>query len=146
MTTEEEKGKGPSGIISITGGVGPGGAVGPGASVKAKNIAGRDIIIGTNAKDVADAFAQIYAAIDTKSFPPGVDAQEVREAVEIIEAENDKGDDASEKIVRMSFRTLAQMAPDILEVAIATLANPMLGISMVVKKIAEKAKEEAEKG
>jgi hypothetical protein len=37
------------------------------------------------------------------------------------------------------------MAPDILEVVVATLVNPVLGIGVVVNKIAKKAKEEAGK-
>lgn len=140
MTTEADKKEPVPGSISIGGNVGPGAAIGAGASVSATNIAGRDINIGTNAQDVAAAFAQIYAAIAARPFPTETDAQEVREAVEIIEAENEKGDEANEKVIRLSFRTLAQMAPDILEVVVATFANPMLGISLVVKKIAEKAK------
>lgn len=46
----------------------------------------------------------------------------------------------------MSSRTLAQMAPDILEEAIATFVNLALGISMVVKKIAEKSEAEGATG
>jgi hypothetical protein len=135
--------KAESGNISIGGNVGPGTAVGYGASIKSDNIAGRDIIVGTSVKDITAALAQLYMAIEAKSFPSETAAQEVREAVEIIEAENEKGQEANEKVVRMSFRTLAQMAPDIWEVAIATFTNPMLGISTVVKKIAERAKLEA---
>lgn len=142
MGEKESKNQVQLGSIHIGGNVGPGAAIGMNASVKATNIAGRDINIGSNAQDVSAAFAQIYAAVDARSFPTETVAQEVREAVEIIEAENEKGDEANEKVVRMSFRTLAQMAPDILEVAIATFINPALGISMVVKKIAEKAKAE----
>lgn len=142
MAKKESKKKTESGNISIGGSIGSGAAVGHGTSVKADNIAGRDIIIGANAKDITDAFAQLYAAIEAKSFPSETAAQDVREAVEIIEAENEKGEEANEKVVRLSFRTLARMAPDILDVAIATFANPLLGISTVVKKIAEKAEAE----
>lgn len=35
------------------------------------------------------------------------------------------------------------MAPDILDVVVATLGNPLAGIGGAVKKIAEKAKEES---
>ncbi len=34
------------------------------------------------------------------------------------------------------------MAPDILDVVVATLGNPLAGIGVAIKKIAEKAKEE----
>jgi hypothetical protein len=34
------------------------------------------------------------------------------------------------------------MAPDLLDMLVATLANPLTGLGVAVKKIAEKAKEE----
>lgn len=132
------------GNIYISGNVGSGAAVGHGASVKANNIAGRDIHIDTDAKTVADAFARIYAAIEAKSFPFEGTAQEVREAVEVIEAENEKGEEANEKVIRLSFRTLAHMAPAIWDVAVATFTDPLLGVGAVVKKIATKVKAEAQ--
>ena len=39
-------------------------------------------------------------------------------------------------------RNIARIAPDMLDMVVATLANPLAGLGMVVKKIAEKAKEE----
>jgi len=39
------------------------------------------------------------------------------------------------------FRNLARMAPDILEVTLATITNPILGYGVIAKKIAAKAKE-----
>ena len=39
-----------------------------------------------------------------------------------------------------SFHNIARMAPD---VAVATLANPLAGLGVAVKKIAEKAKEDS---
>jgi hypothetical protein len=131
------------GSITTSGSVGPGAAIGPGASVQAQNIAGGDIQTGIDAKKIADAFTHIYAAIEAKSFSSETAAQEVREAVEIIEDENEKAEEANEKVIHLSFRTLALMAPDIWEVAVMTLTNPVLGVSTVVKKIAEKAKAEA---
>jgi hypothetical protein len=35
------------------------------------------------------------------------------------------------------------MAPDILDVVVATLVNPLAGLGVAAKKIADKAKEEA---
>jgi hypothetical protein len=40
------------------------------------------------------------------------------------------------------FRSIAQMAPDILDVIIASLGNPAAVMGVTVKKIAEKAKAE----
>ena len=126
--------------IQIGGDVGPGAAIGSSASVRATNIAGRDIHVGADAKDAADAFLHIYSALEAKKFDTEEEANSAREAVELIEEENAKGDAANEKIVKLSFQTIAQMAPDILDVAVASLVSPVTGISAVVKKIAEKAK------
>lgn len=126
--------------IHIGGNVGPGAAVGSGASVKANNIAGGNINIGTDAKEVADAFGKIYAAIEAKTFASKEQENTVRDAVKLIEDENAKGDNANEPIVKFTFQSLAQMAPDILDVVVASLVSPITGISAVVKKIAEKAK------
>jgi hypothetical protein len=35
------------------------------------------------------------------------------------------------------------MAPDIFEVAVDTLTNPVRGVATVIRKVAEKAREEA---
>ena len=40
------------------------------------------------------------------------------------------------------FRNIARTAPDVLEVVVATLGNPLAGFGVAVKKITEKAKEE----
>jgi hypothetical protein len=128
--------------ITIGGSVGPGAAIGPGAQVQAQVIAGGDITVGSSTNEVADAFAKIYQAIEAKSFADEKTAQEVKEAVEIIKSENEKGDEANETSLRFSFNMLAQVAPDIFDVVVSTLTNPVLSISTVVRKIAQRAKEE----
>jgi hypothetical protein len=40
------------------------------------------------------------------------------------------------------FRNIARMAPDVLDVVVGTLGNPLAGLGVAAKKIAEKAKEE----
>jgi hypothetical protein len=129
-----------SGNVSIGGSVGPGAAVGTGASVEAENIAGRDVIINTGSEDVADAFAKIYGIIETVDDPKTAEA--ARDAVGVIQSENEKGDEANETSLDFSFKMLAQMAPDIFDVVVSTLVNPVYGISTVVQKIAQRAREE----
>jgi hypothetical protein len=148
MTNEKETkptSESSSGSISIGGNVGPGAAIGDEASVNAGYIAGRDISVGAELGEVTDAFAKICQTIESKSFPDEETAQGVKDAIEVIKSENGKGDKANETSVRFSLNMLAQMAPDIFEVAVSTLTNPMLGISTVVKKIAQRAKEEQTK-
>jgi hypothetical protein len=40
------------------------------------------------------------------------------------------------------FHNIVRMAPDVLDVVVAMLTNPLAGLGVAVKKIAEKAKEE----
>lgn len=40
------------------------------------------------------------------------------------------------------FRNISRMAPDLLDAVVAELANPLAGLGVAVRKIAEKAKEE----
>jgi hypothetical protein len=55
-----------------------------------------------------------------------------------------QGEQVSESFVRERLRNLQRMAPDILDVVVATFANPVAGAGMVIKKIAGKMKAEAE--
>jgi hypothetical protein len=40
------------------------------------------------------------------------------------------------------FRNIARMAPDVVDLVVAILTNPLAGLGVAVKKIAEKTKEE----
>jgi hypothetical protein len=40
------------------------------------------------------------------------------------------------------FRNIARMPPDILDLVVAMLANPLSGLGVAARNIAEKAKEE----
>ena len=59
-----------------------------------------------------------------------------------LQDEAQKGDKASEANVKKWFNFLAQTAPDVFQVAIATLANPIAGLGVAFSKIAERAKAE----
>jgi hypothetical protein len=65
-----------------------------------------------------------------------VEIQEVREELE-------KQDEADESFILRRLRNIGRMAPDILEVTLATITNPILGFGILAKKIAEKAKATA---
>jgi hypothetical protein len=47
-----------------------------------------------------------------------------------------------EGFLSRGFRNIARMAPDVLDLVVAILANPLTGLGVAVKKIAEKPKEE----
>lgn len=117
------------------------------------NIAGRDIITktttttGLSGKEIKALFHQLYAAIEARTeTSPAVkedlkaDVKDIQDSVTSAAKKNEKVD---EGFLARRFRNIARMAPDILEVAVATLGGPLAGLGVAVKKIAEKAKAEA---
>jgi hypothetical protein len=97
---------------------------------------------GASAEEIARAFSTLLQAVQAK--PESPEKVLAQTAVQGLEAEAAKGEDADEGKVQTWFDHLGNMAPDILEVAVDTFTNPIKGISTVFKKVAERAK--AEKG
>lgn len=52
------------------------------------------------------------------------------------------GTDVDTERLQTSMRKLAEMAPDIMDVVVATLANPAMGLEMVFKRIIEKTRNQ----
>ncbi|NJN95806.1 MAG: hypothetical protein HC875_17735 [Anaerolineales bacterium] len=106
---------------------------------------GRDKITGLTGADLAQMFQDIYSRIEARPADPNVDKAEVKDTVQKIEQEVEKGEEANPSKVERWLKTLKGMAPDIGDVTIACLTNPAAGVAMVIKKIAEKAKVESSK-
>lgn len=126
--------EGQSGGVNITGGsVSVGG-----------DLVGRDkVTIGDSAvQALAQWRAQVESKIDAKPGLSGDDKNDLKDQVAKIEAEACKGTQADPSRLEKLINTLAVMAPDIFEVAVTTLANPLAGIGLVLKKIGDKAKLE----
>ena len=90
---------------------------------------------------VHNAFQPIYRAVEESKLA-AADKQDITAEVQDLEAEVKKGDEADESFLARRLRNIQRMSPDILDVAVATLANPAAGLGMVVKKVAEKMKAE----
>ena len=88
-------------------------------------------------------FNRVYDAIDAK--PADAQLEQIKQTVQKIEGEAKKGEAADPNDLERWLNTLQEMAPDIFEVAIATWVNPIAGVGLVLKKVAEKAKTEAKK-
>jgi hypothetical protein len=110
-------------------------AIGRGASVS--------ITKGADAEAIAKVFAQIIADLDRLKDANPDDISDAKDVVEEIKAEAEKGEGADETFLHKRFRSIARMGPDILDVVTATLINPAAGVAVVVRKIAEKAREDA---
>ncbi len=91
------------------------------------------------------ALAEIFSALlDKVEATPESDkaitnpmVQQLQATAERLQAGAAKPED--EGFFEQRLKALYVMAPDIGEVAIATLANPATGIALVIKKIAQKA-------
>jgi hypothetical protein len=106
-----------------------------------------DTTKGLSAEEIKQLFDQLYTVIEankkvspTKKEDLKAEVQEIQSTVSEAAQKNEKMD---ESFLSRRFRNIARMAPDILDVVVATLANPLAGLGVAVKKIAEKAKEEA---
>jgi len=150
---------GQSGGISISGDVASGdviggdrvtrgdvitvGEVGAGAAVAAGR--GAAASVGESSELVA-ALAQWQAQMEAKiEKQPDLstdDKKDLKDQVGKIQAEAAKGEQADVGRLERLVNTLGVMAPDIFEVAVATLANPIAGIGLVFKKVGDKAKLE----
>ena len=97
---------------------------------------------GASAEEIAKAFSSLLQAVQV--MPESPEKAMVETAVQGLEEEAQKGEEADESKVQKWFTFLAQMAPDIWDVAVDTFIFPPKGISTVFKKVAERAK--AEKG
>jgi hypothetical protein len=153
LQTEEEEGASVSEEREERGGrridTGGGAYVEGGVTVSGGDFVGRDQVVygdkvhGVAGDELAKLFAGVYQQIEERPKDPDVGKEELVETVQKIEVEAAKGEGANPSKVERWLKFLGSMAPDILEVAAAALANPMAGVATAIRKIAEKAKAEA---
>jgi hypothetical protein len=99
---------------------------------------------GISGEELAQLFGSIYEKIEARPEDPDVDKDELVDKVKRIEKEAGKGEEANANKVERWLRFLGSMAPDILKVTAAALANPLAGVGTAIGLIAEKARAEAE--
>jgi hypothetical protein len=114
------------------------------------NIAGGDItthqtITGLSVVEIKQLFDGLYTVIESnkKASPTKKEdlKAEVKEIQSTVAEAIQKSEKVDESFLSRRFRNIARMAPDVLDVVVATLANPLAGLGVAVKKIAGKAKE-----
>ena len=115
------------------------------------NISGDGNVIGNNSRStvfkqsadpeaLARAFGQIYAAVAAHPATSPADKADMKAELEEVEQELAKGEAADEDFLTRHLRNVGRMAPDILEVALATIASPVAGLGLVAKKVADKVR------
>lgn len=98
---------------------------------------------GVSVAELAQLFGVVYQQIEARPDDPDVDKEEIQEQVQKIEKEAAGGEEANPSKVERWLKGLLAMAPDIFDVTVATLANPIAGVATVIRKVAQKAQEEA---
>jgi uncharacterized protein (DUF885 family) len=117
------------------------------------NIAGGNITThhtttGLSAEEIHQLFLDIYRDIDGLNTAPATKDDlkaEVKEIQSTVTKAAQKNEKVDEGFLARRFRNIARMAPDVLDVVVATLGNPLAGLGVAAKKIAEKAKEETKR-
>ena len=84
----------------------------------------------------------IFEKIKSRPETVEIDKEDLKAAVEEVRAEDRKGAEASESFIGQRLRNIRRIAPDILDVVLAAIGNPVAGFGMVAKKVAEKMKED----
>ncbi len=109
------------------------------------NVSGSNIVVGNHNKvttNTQNVFTPVYQAIQQSKLPVQ-DKIDIQAEVKEIEAEIVKADHADESFITRHLRNVGRMAPDILEVILATFGNPAAGLGLIAKKIADKMKADA---
>ncbi|MEJ2707358.1 MAG: hypothetical protein P8074_07060 [Anaerolineales bacterium] len=119
-----------------------------GRDLAGRDLAGRDITHQQDSAQLIEALNNwrdaMNARIEAQSGFSQDEKQDLQDQVDKIQNEAAKGEQADPSRLEKLVNTLAVMAPDIFEVAVATLANPLAGIGLVMKKIGDKARVEAQ--
>ena len=101
-------------------------------------ITGNNNQIGSNSK-----FSELLPKIDSHPQLSTEDKSDLKSELKTFEDEDKKGPEANEGFLAQRMRNIKRIAPDILEVALATVANPVVGFGVIAIKVAEKMKAEA---
>jgi translation elongation factor EF-1beta len=98
------------------------------------------MIIHQATPEMEKLFKRAHKQIKVRPEDPKVDQAKLENQVKKIETEAAKGEAADQSKLERWLKTLAKMAPDIVEVMAASLAGPVAGFAVVFKKIVERAK------
>lgn len=97
-----------------------------------------------NQSRINDQITEAFLLLKEKanSLPDESVRHDVQAIIDKLEIEVRKSDKANEQNLGRLLRNLIRMSPDIGEVALSTMANPIQAISVVSRKIAERIKAE----
>lgn len=94
---------------------------------------------GVDLGEVESLFSQLYQQIEARPEDPNVEKEEIAHTVQQLEKETARGEEANQTKMERWMANLNQMAPDIVDVILASLGGPVSGVTAVLKKVAERA-------
>lgn len=92
--------------------------------------------------NITPLFKKIYEKVEKSKDLNSQEKTDVKEELHEIQTVLEQPD-PDETFLARRFRNLKRMAPEITEIAFETLKNPIGGVTEVIKRIAQKATEEA---
>lgn len=112
------------------------------------NVTGSNIVMGNNNKvsnttvNVSILFEEIFKKLSENPSIPPEDKKEVQADLQEMQAELEK-EQPDESFLARRYRNIKKMAPDIADIALETLKNPISGVVEIIKKVAKKVADEA---
>jgi hypothetical protein len=117
------------------------GAVFVGGDVQgSKIVTGNRNQIGNQELMRDDLFAEILEKIERRRDIATEDKEDLKANVAEVKAETEKEEKADTTFLARRLRNIERIAPDIADVVLTTLSNPVAGFATVVKKVAELAR------
>ena len=106
---------------------------------------GRDSIGGAalEPEAIARIFAPLYAVIEQRPNTDPADRGDLLAELRDLQFEAAKGDGADPELVLRRLRSLGRLAPDVLAITAAALADPAAGFSQVVAEAAQQLRPPA---
>jgi GNAT superfamily N-acetyltransferase len=83
---------------------------------------------------------QMNATIDAQPNMPAADRQDMKEQVAKIQAEASKGAQADPTRLEKLVNTIAVIGPEVYEIVVTTLENPLKGLGLALQKLRDRAK------
>lgn len=122
-------------------------SAGNGSIVIGGDVTGSNIVLGNNntvsnqSVNISALFEEVYKKLDEKKDIKQQEKDDVRLDLQEMQKEL-AAPSPNESFLARRLRNIQRMAPDIAEVAIETLKNPIGGVAEVIKKIAKKMADE----
>jgi DNA-binding NtrC family response regulator len=99
---------------------------------------------GISGDEVAKLFDTLLARVDAQPDLKQHDKDDVKQEINELQKELTMNETPDENFLLRRLRNIGRVAPDVLEVTLVTITNPVAGFGLVAKKIAEKIKTSTE--